>query len=274
MSADGGRTRHYRVLFGDHAQAFDATFDTAGRVAHVDRPRVEAGHRLAAPRRLASPNVGVGRSFAYPLPDVQTTMSDVHAQLSPPPPRVPSVATCLLTAVVLLGSFATAARAQARPEAAGRIWGELGIEGARQAPSCRGCVSLGGPALTVAAGLALPQGFGVALLGRAFQAFSFDYSQGSKYVVALGQYTPPSLALLTLNAGAGWARHRGDDNGEGAVLAAGVALRLPARSRVALSVTADAMQTVGGRTSYQPQLFSVGLALSIASADATAARQR
>ena len=179
-----------------------------------------------------------------------------------------------IIAVALLATISPALRAQSRPTGAGRVWGELGVGGARQEAHCRACAGpdvVGGPVLTGAIGLTLPHGFGVTLLGRAFQRLDFEVSQSSRYVVALGQYTPPRLAPLTLSVGAGWGRHHGDpapytNNDEGAVLTGGAALRLPPRSRVALSVTADATQSIGGRTTYRPRLISAGISLSIASA--------
>ena len=182
-----------------------------------------------------------------------------------------------VTALVLLAGVPAFAHAQSHPVGAHRVWAELGIGGASQTVRCGGCSSVfsnGGPIVSGAIGLTLPHGLGIALAGRAFQVFSFDVSQGSKYVIALGQYTPRNLAPLTFNAGMGWANHHGDQvsytkDADDAVVAGGVALRLPARSRFALAVTADAVQSFGG-TSSQPRLVSVGLALSLASARANA----
>jgi hypothetical protein len=182
----------------------------------------------------------------------------------------------VLVAAALLAAIPSGARGQARPTGANRIWGELGLGAARQALRCRDCVRIdpiGGPVATAAIGLTLPRGFGVALVGREFDEFDLEFSQGSRYVVGLGQYTPPRVALLTLSAGAGWGHHHGEPseiaiNDRGAVVAAGVALRLPARSRFALSVTADVIQSIGGATMARPRLISGGLALSMASARA------
>lgn len=180
----------------------------------------------------------------------------------------------LLVAAALLAAITPVARAQSRPTGEHRVYMEAGLGGARQTSGCGRCTpprAIGGPVLTGAVGLTLPHGFGVALLGRAFQQLDFEESQGSRYVVALGQYTPPRVSPLTLSLGAGWGRHRGEpldyaNNDQGAVVVAGVALRVPARSRVALSVTADAIQSVGGATTYRPRLISGGLSLSIVSA--------
>jgi hypothetical protein len=141
---------------------------------------------------------------------------------------------------LLGGAGPRPARAQARPDGADRVWAEVGLGGARQDQRCRGCAragAIGGPAVSLSAGVTLPRGWGVAAQGRAFQEFSFEYSQSSRYGVALVQYSPPGLAALTLNAGAGWGSHRGDsapyaNDGSGGVLAAGVALRAPHRSVV------------------------------------------
>jgi hypothetical protein len=48
------------------------------------------------------------------------------------------------------------------------------------------------------------------------------------------------------------------------VLFVGAALRLPPRSAVALSVTADVIQSLGEVRGVQPRLLSIGLALGAA----------
>ena len=187
----------------------------------------------------------------------------------------PHYRSCRVLALLVglpLACVATAAPAQARPGGAGRAWGELALGGASQAPRCASCArksAAAGPVLSAAAGVTLPRGFGLAVLGRAFQEVNFEHSQTSRYVVALGQYAPPGAAALTLSAGAGWGRHRGDsapyaNDGEGAVLAAGVALRLPARPALSASLTADLLQAVGGATAYRPRQLTVGLGLNVA----------
>jgi hypothetical protein len=140
---------------------------------------------------------------------------------------------------------------------------------------------VGGPAASLSAGLTITPEFGVAILGRQFSEFSFDYSHDANYVIALAQYTPGGLRPLAFNAGFGWGNQHGDDppygdNGSGAVLAGGVALRLPSHSMFALSINADfvksvsgTVQTVSGQgSSYHPMLFTIGLGLNIATASA------
>ena len=172
---------------------------------------------------------------------------------------VPRVVAIVLASV--LGAGTGTVHAQGRPSGDGRIWLELGLAASRLEPN------IGGPSLTVAGGVTLHRGVGVAVLGRAFDDFSFESSQlHSRYVVALAQYAPPRVSLLSLNAGAGWARHSSSiasnpSNGSGAVLYVGSALRLPARSAVALTVVADVLQPIDDSPS---RLFSVGLAIGAA----------
>ena len=188
----------------------------------------------------------------------------------------------LLVFSVLVATLSPTARAQSRPTGAGRVWAELGIGAARQSLRCSDCVlidPIGGPVATGAMGLTLARGFGVAVLGREFQEFDFENSQGSRYLIVLGQYTPSRITPLTLSAGAGWGHHHGEPpeyaiNDGGAVISSGLAVRLPARSRVALSITSDVIQSIGGATHARPRLISMGLALSIASARARVEQDR
>jgi hypothetical protein len=133
--------------------------------------------------------------------------------------------------------------------------------------------------VSAAAGISFAHGVGAAVLARAFQEFNFDFVQGSRYVVGLAQYTPPRTTFVTLNAGGGWGTHHGDsapyaNNGRGAVLAVGLAIRVPAGGRVAMSLSGDVLQSVsgaresaGGRTAspYHPRLVTVSIGLSVAS---------
>lgn len=173
-------------------------------------------------------------------------------------------------------------QAQSEPEGAGRVWAEVGLGGARQSQGCRGCVlhdPIGGLTVSAAAGISFAHGVGAAVLTRAFQEFSFEYVQGSRYVVGLAQYTPPGTTFVTLNTGAGWGTHHGDsapyaNNGRGAVLAVGLAIRVPAGGRVAMSVSGDVLQSVSGAresavggtaSRYHPRLVTVSVGLSVAS---------
>ena len=178
----------------------------------------------------------------------------------------------LVVASLLFAGTGVGAEAQGRPSGDGRIWVELGLAASQQAERCVTCTpsAIGGASVSVAGGVTLRRGFGVGVLGRAFQQLGFEGPWfNSRYYVALAQYAPTPAPLLSLNAGAGWARHsaeRPDDpgNGSGAVLYAGTSLRLPARSTYAITVTADILQSFEGSPSPHPRLFSVGLAIGAA----------
>jgi hypothetical protein len=177
--------------------------------------------------------------------------------------------TSPLLATVLAAVLAVGARAQGRPLGAGRIWWELGIAAAAEARRCTTCVdnaTVGGASLSAVGGVTLPHGLGVALLARAFQQFGFESPLNSRYVVGILQFTPSPAPVLTLNAGAGRGRHTAEqaadpNNGIGAVLYGGAALRVPPRGGLALSITADVLETVDGAPRPHPRLFSVGLAI-------------
>ena len=172
--------------------------------------------------------------------------------------------------------------AQAPPVDAQRFWIELGLGVSRQDPHCDGCFvkgRIGGPAASLSAGLTITPSFGIALLGRQFTEFSFDYSHDANYVIALAQYTPAAIRPLVVNVGGGWGHQHGDDppygdNGSGAVVAAGVALRVPSHSTFGLTLNLDVLKTVSGTvqaatgqgSSYRPILFTFGLGLNIATA--------
>jgi hypothetical protein len=182
------------------------------------------------------------------------------------------VRVAVLVAAMLGVRTGAVVQAQGRPVGDGRIWFELGLAASQQAGRCVTCTpsAIGGASVSAAGGVTLSRGFGVAVLGRAFQQFSFESSLSSRYFMALAQYAPARVPVLTLNAGAGWARHSGDDvsrdpsNGSGAALYAGTALRLPARSTYAITLTADILQSIEGSPSPHPRLFSVGLAIGAA----------
>jgi len=181
------------------------------------------------------------------------------------------VARLALVAAALHGTGTGAAEAQGRPAGDGRIWVELGLAASQQEGRCVTCTpsAIGGASVSAAGGVTLRRGFGVAVLGRAFQQFSFESSLNSRYLVAIAQYAPSRAPLLSLNAGAGWARHAGEivgdpRSGSGAVLYAGSALRIPAHSSFAVVVTADVLQSIEGSPSPHPRLFSVGLAIGAA----------
>lgn len=169
------------------------------------------------------------------------------------------------------------ARAQARPDVPGRIWGEFGIARARHDGTCNGCSfrgSVSGAAITASAGLTVDHGLGIAVAGRIFQSLSFDFSRSGKYALALGQYTPSVAPAITLNAGGGYGSHSGDGvpsvNGNptsraGAVVSLGVAVRMMPRSRGALALTADMIRSVSGP--YRPNLFALGLAINVSSGE-------
>lgn len=172
--------------------------------------------------------------------------------------------------------------AQARPAGAGRPWIELGLGGSRQDPNCAACFqsgTIGGPSATAAVGLTITPTVGVAVLGRAFAEFSFDFSHSASYYIALAQYSPAASApWLTLNAGFGLGQQHGDkssdgDSGSGNVVAAGAALRLTSQSTFGLTLNTDFIKTLSGTlravagrptSSYRPLLFTIGLGLSLA----------
>lgn len=169
--------------------------------------------------------------------------------------------------------------AQARPEGPLRPWIELGLGGSGQDPHCADCAQstkIGGPSATAAIGLTLTRRLGFAVVGRAFSEFSFENSHSATYYLALAQFSP--APPLTLNAGLGTSAQHGDhapygDNGAGAAVAAGFALRLPARSTFGLTLDVDWIKTVSGTlgtasgipgSSYRPTLFTVGLGINLA----------
>lgn len=183
---------------------------------------------------------------------------------------------CLVLALSL-AAWPAVGHAQGRPAGnAPRLWLEAGLSAAAQANRCVTCTptTVGGGSATVAAGVTLPQGFGVGLLARAFNELGFEASLQSRYVVVLAQYTPPVVSLLTLNVGGGQGRHSSNEpgpasnDGAGTVFYAGTALRLPPRSGLAVSLTADVVQSIDGTPRSRPRLLSVGIALGAATPQA------
>jgi len=174
---------------------------------------------------------------------------------------------------IQLAAWSEVGHAQGRPSGnSSRLWLELGVSGAAQARRCENCVgstTIGGGSATAAAGVTLPEGFGVGLLGRAFMQFDFESSLQSRYVIALAQYAPPAVSLLTLNVGLGHGRHfsgtiGSEIPGAGTVFYAGTALRVPPRERLAMSLTVDVMQSIDGTPRSHPRLLSIGVSFCVA----------
>jgi hypothetical protein len=173
--------------------------------------------------------------------------------------------------------FAQAA-AQARPAGAGRPWVEFTVGAGREAQNCPFCSrndNMGGAVGAIAAGLTITPQFGVAVLGRAFSELTFEEhnnGHGSTYLMALGQFSPPTTSWLTLNLGGGYGHHSGGNSGAGAAVAVGFALRATGASPLGLTLDASVIQSVTGRamgsngqlTAYRPTLATVGLGLSLA----------
>lgn len=185
-----------------------------------------------------------------------------------------------LLMIIHLAARPVIGHAQGRPSGdSPRVWLELGVSAAAQEHRCTTCIgsaTIGGGSATAAAGVTLPNGFGVGLLGRAFNQFSYEYSLQSRYVIALAQYTPPAVSVLTLNVGGGQGRHSSNDpivsssDGTGTVLYAGTALRLPPRGGLAVSLTADVLQSIEGTPRSHPRLMSIGISLGAATPSPTA----
>jgi hypothetical protein len=176
--------------------------------------------------------------------------------------------------------FAANTQAQAPADGGQRIWFELGLGGSRQDPNCTACAqqsAVGGISATIAAGLTITPRFGIAVLGRKFDEFSFETSHDATYVIGLAQLAPAPQRFIVFNLGIGSGIQHGDnppygDNGRGTVVAGGLALRVPSSSTFGLTLTADliksmtgALRTVSGRpsSSYRPVLLTIGLGLNI-----------
>ena len=180
--------------------------------------------------------------------------------------------------------------AQARPSGAGRPWLELDAGVGKEQQHCAGCArtgKIGGLFLALGAGLSVTQSLGMGLVLRQFEEFTFKTDvQESRYLLVVGQYSPPILGrCLALNVGAGEGWHYGstspgrfeqaaitENSAKGKALSAGLSLRVPSGSTVALAIAADVTHTVtghtarisGGATSYRPTLVSIGVGLSVA----------
>ena len=139
---------------------------------------------------------------------------------------------------------------------------------------------MGGPTASAAVGMTFTPRFGVAVLVRRFDEFSFEESHSAQYAVGYGQYLLNSgdLIGITLNAGLGYGAQKGDappygDNATGAVLAGGLGFRLPSSTTFGFTVNFDIMKSVSGHvatttgpgSSYRPLLFTIALGLNIAS---------
>ena len=185
-------------------------------------------------------------------------------------------------------TWTRSAPAQAAPEGPTRLWLQLGLGGSGQNPHCADCAqrtAIGGPSATAAVGFTVTPSIGFAVVGREFGEFSFENSHSATYFLALAQYVIPPL---TLNAGLGTSAQHGDhapygDNGTGAAVAAGLALRLPAHTAFGLTLDVDWIKSVSGTlrtasglpgSSYRPTLFTIGLGINIASDPVEAASSR
>jgi hypothetical protein len=150
----------------------------------------------------------------------------------------------LLVGVIL----AHALGAQDRPDGPdGRVWVSAGLGVGRQELGCGGCTrdhAIGGLSLTRAAGITLPRNTGAAVVVHRFTEVSFDFSQQSQYVMVLGQLSPPHARGVTIGVGLGHGRYWGETGpyehrGSGLVGGAGIALRAPPGSTLALSINAS-----------------------------------
>lgn len=188
-----------------------------------------------------------------------------------PTPRTWTAIRLSLGLLLLCGGNAFA---QARPHGAGRVWFEIGAELNAQSHNCTTCDRTGntaGPAVTGGLGVALPASWGIGLVVRKYQEFNYEHAQGSSYVLAVGQYSIPKSPRVTVNLGAGYARHNGDfhthdNSGSGAAVSLGTALRLPASGKVAFAINASVVKTIGGESDFKPTTFAFGLGLNFATA--------
>jgi hypothetical protein len=172
------------------------------------------------------------------------------------------------------------ATGQALPAGADRPWVELTVGAGREIQNCPGCARdnrVGGPTATLAGGLTITPQFGIALLARAFTEFTLeqtDNGQGSTYLMAVGQFSPPRASWFTLDAGGGYGHHTGNNVGDGAAVSTGFALRATGGSRFGVTLDLSVIQSVTGQTrsatlggqstSYHPTLVSIDLGLSLA----------
>ena len=180
--------------------------------------------------------------------------------------------------------------AQTRPSGTGRPWVELDAGAGKEQQHCTGCARtgrIGGLFLALGAGVSVTQSLGIGVVIRQFEEGTFETDvQESRYLSVVGQYSPPILGhCLSLHVGAGEGWHYGSTSpgrfeqapiteniAKGTALSAGLALRVPSGSTVALAITADVTHTVtghtarlsGGATSFRPTLVDVGIGVSVA----------
>ena len=175
-----------------------------------------------------------------------------------------------------------------------------GLGPGRLALGCGGCArqsGIGGLVFTAAVGATFPGNTGVALVAHRFTEVSFEYSQRSHYLLVLGQYDPgkapltrrvlPGMRGFAINAGLGHGRHWGDESSpyedrvSGPVGTIGVALRVPAGSLAALSVSASHVAAFTTRPDervsaptgarIRPRITLVTASLSLAARSASSA---
>lgn len=177
-------------------------------------------------------------------------------------------ACALLVAVILQPAL----HAQDRPIGSlSRFWLSAGVGFGQEEVRCTGCPnrgSIGGLAVTASAGVTLPLNTGIAIAVHRFKQISLEYPQDSRYLLILGQYDPsrapivrrvlPGLSGVTINAGLGHGRYWSDDQfpfsvrGSGLIGSAGIALRVPASSVAAFSVSASYLGAFTGTREQPP----------------------
>ena len=185
---------------------------------------------------------------------------------------------------LLVCVLASSLAAQSRPSgSAGRPWVSAGLVGGRQTFGCGGCRrgrSMGAVGLTGGTGITLPHNLGVGVVLHGLVELSGEFSQRSRFALLVGQYAIPSARFLTVNAGLGLGRYRGDEtpyihHGNGTVGSAGFALRLPPASVAGLSISATYVRALtgmreessgGAKPLFLPRLLLFGGALSLAGA--------
>lgn len=173
---------------------------------------------------------------------------------------------------LVITTFAFQLPAQTRPAGPLRVWADVGVEANVQTQGCRSCLRNGnaaGPAISWALGTSLPAHFGIAIAGRNFQEFNFEHTQHSRYLLVLGQYAPSLRENLTLNIGAGRAKHDADhgdayrNSANGAVVSGGAALRFPASGRAAFTVNGNILKSVGRFSGFRPTTFTLGIGFNL-----------
>ncbi len=164
-------------------------------------------------------------------------------------------------------------RAQAVPEKESRTYASVSVAWDVQPLNCTTCQTsarAAGPAVEALIGVRLGRGLGLGIAGRAFQQLSYEYNQSSKYVLLVGQYRRPAWKNLTLNAGAGHARHEAERSTaaaryseDGIAVYGGISLRVPSRSRIGLVTNLGVIQTVSGSRAFRPWTVTFGVGLSV-----------